>query len=353
MGDKRFYSLDAMRGIAALVVVMLHVGEVMHLRSFPYAYLAVDFFFMLSGFVLTRAYEPKLKSAMSAGRFVETRLIRLYPMFGLGIFLGAIQIGGQIALHSPHAPSASHAALGLAMNALVLPDMTSATTLFTFDGPGWTLFLELVINTLFAVALFKMRSPVLALIGAVAAALYMWGIFPGGYGDIGWNWQTIGFGLLRVSFAFPLGVLTARAYGSTVKRRTPFALLPIGAMTLLLAIDVPVRFAWSYGLVTSFLLMPAILWSGAVLSLPKRLEKIGAALGDASYPLFAIHYPLLRIFFWLFVEKLHLPPAPMAAIFVPACVWLSWFLFHQLDVPVRHWLKARTRPVPAIMPVTP
>lgn len=351
MSDKRFYSLDAMRGIAALVVVMLHVGEVMHIRSVPYAYLAVDFFFMLSGFVLTRAYAPKLKSSMSTGRFMETRLIRLYPMFGLGIVLGAIHIGGQIAIHSPNAPSVPHAAIGLALNALVLPDITSATTLFPFDGPGWSLFLELVINAIFALALFKMRSSILAAIAAAAGALYMWG--PTGYGDIGWSWQTLSFGLLRVCFAFPLGVLAARAFGSRVRHRTHLALLPIGAMVMLLAIDVPERFAWIHGVFASFLFMPAILWFGAVWTLPKSLERIGAALGDASYPLFAIHFPLLRIFYWVFVEKLHLPAGLMAGIFVPACVLLSWLLFHQLDMPARRWLQARTKPVPAVMPVPP
>ena len=60
------------------------------------AYLAVDFFFVLSGFVLARAYETKLRTSLSWRRFLEMRVIRLYPLFALGIIFGAVTIIGQI-----------------------------------------------------------------------------------------------------------------------------------------------------------------------------------------------------------------------------------------------------------------
>ena len=350
MDDKRFYSLDAMRGIAALAVVISHIGTVMPPSILHYSYLSVDFFFMLSGFVLTRAYERKLKSSLSGWRFMEARLIRLYPMFAIGGVLGLIQMAGQIAAHTPRAPGAMDALVGIAANALILPDFRSAYVLFPVNVPGWTLFFELVANALFAMALFRMRSSLLSFICIAAGALSLWSLLHNGNGDVGWNWPTIGFGALRVGYAFPLGILLARAFGATAKHRTSFAFLPVGGLAVLFAIDLPDRFDWIYNAAALFTVLPAILWSGARLALPKRLEKFGAILGDVSYPMFAVHFPLLHIAFYVLARRLHLPGTAVAVIFVAGCFLLSWLLCHYLDVPVRRWLGARSGPRPTIMP---
>lgn len=353
MGDKRFYSLDAMRGIAAFAVVISHIDTVMPPSILHYSYLSVDFFFMLSGFVLARAYVSKLKSSMSVGRFMEVRLIRLYPMFVVGGLLGLMQIAGQIATHSPRAPGGMDALIGIATNALILPDFRSAYMLFPVNVPGWTLFFELVANAIFAMALFRMRSSLLSFICVATGALSFWGLIHNGNGDVGWSWPTIGFGVLRVGYAFPLGILLARAFGRTTKHYTSFALLPVGGLAVLLAIDLPDRFDWIYDTAALFIVLPAILWFGARFALPKPLEKFAAILGDVSYPMFAIHFPLLRIAFYVLARRLQLPGVFTAMIFVASCFWLSWLLFHYFDVPVRRWLSARSKLRPAAMPVTP
>jgi peptidoglycan/LPS O-acetylase OafA/YrhL len=305
---------------------------------------------MLSGFVLTRAYAAKLESSMSGWRFMEARLIRLYPMFAVGGLLGLLQIGGQMAAHTPHALSGGDAIIGVAMNALILPDFRSAYMLFPVNAPGWTLFFELVVNALFAVALFRMRSAWLIVLCAGAGALSLWGLVLNGNGDVGWSWPTIGLGVIRVGFAFPLGMLLARGFGSTVKRQTLISLLPIAALAILFVIDLPAGLDWIYNAAAIFVVLPAILWLGARFALPKSLEKFGAVMGDASYPLFAVHFPLLRIAFHVFIRRLHLPDAMVAVGFVAGSFLLSWLLFHYLDVPVRRWLSARSRPQPAAMP---
>jgi peptidoglycan/LPS O-acetylase OafA/YrhL len=350
--DKRFYSLDAMRGIAALTVVISHIGTVMPPSILHYSYLGVDFFFMLSGFVLTRAYASKLKSSMSGWRFMEARLIRLYPMFALGGLLGLLQIAGQLAAHSPNAPNGVDAIAGIATNALILPDFRSAYMLFPVNAPGWTLFFELVVNALFAAALFRMRSAWLIVFCACAGALSLWSLVQNGNGDTGWSWPTIGFGVIRVGFAFPLGILLARIFGSSAKRQTLFSLLPIAGLAILFVIDLPTGFDWIYNAAAIFIVLPAILWFGATLALPKSLEKFGAILGDASYPLFAVHFPLMRIIFHVFVRRLDWPGTIVAVVFVAGSFLFSWFLFHYLDVPVRRWLSARSQPRPTAVPAT-
>src|ERR1700733_9805135 len=84
----RFYVLDGMRGIAAIIVMLYHFYLDMHLRYFKNSFVAVDFFFVLSGFVLCHAYGNKLLNGMSVGEFLARRIGRLYPLFALGVLMG-------------------------------------------------------------------------------------------------------------------------------------------------------------------------------------------------------------------------------------------------------------------------
>jgi peptidoglycan/LPS O-acetylase OafA/YrhL len=167
----RFHTLDAMRGIAAIAVVIFHVGTVMGLQVCKSGYLAVDFFFVLSGFVLARAYEMTLKSELSFWRFIAMRLIRLYPLLALGVLFGAITVVGQIAEHSPTALNSAAASAAFVFNALMLPAVTSPG-LFPFDGPAWSLFFELVINAIFAAILYRTNSSLIAIFCVASGALY-------------------------------------------------------------------------------------------------------------------------------------------------------------------------------------
>jgi len=343
MTEQRFHSLDAMRGIAAIAVVILHIGDVMHLQTFHYAYLAVDFFFGLSGFVLARAYESKLRSSLPSLRFLEMRVIRLYPLFALGIIFGAINVAGQIAAHSPTALSPFGAVGALVMNALMLPALSSPASLFPLNGPAWSLFFEMVINVVFAVILYRLASSLLAVICAVVGALYLSSILYLGHADVGMYWSNIGLGLLRVGFSFPVGVLLARLYGKTAKIPSAFSLVPMMVLGTMMAVVLPSRFDRAYDVIAIFLVMPVILWLGAIYEMPERLKKIGAFLGDVSYPLYAIHFPLLQTFSYIFARKLHLPGGIVATVFVVGVIWLAWFLSHHFDVPVRRWLSARSK----------
>ena len=349
MKDQRFHSLDAMRGFAAIAVVILHIGDVMHLQTVHYAYLAVDFFFVLSGFVLARA-ESRLRSSLSSLRFLEMRVIRLYPLFALGIIFGAINVIGQIVAHSPTALSPASAVGAFAMNALMLPAVNSRTSIFPLNGPAWSLFFEMVINIAFAFFLYRLKSLPLAILCAVVGALYLFGILRVGHADVGMYWSNIGLGLLRVGFSFPLGVLLARAYNKTTKVPSPLSLVPIVMLAVMMAVVLPPRFDRLYDVIAIFVAMPMLMWLGAIYELPKRLEKIGALLGDISYPLYAIHFPLLQTLSYIFVRKLHLPGPLFAAAFVPGVIWLAWFLSHHFDVPVRRWLSARSKLRATAMP---
>jgi peptidoglycan/LPS O-acetylase OafA/YrhL len=349
---QRYHALDAMRGIAALAVVVFHIGNDLNLRVFPHAYLAVDFFFMLSGFVLTRAYEGRLRTSLCASRFVEMRLIRLYPLFALGVLLGTARIVSKVVDAAPHPMNAAGAVLAFTMNALMLPAPTSPTLLFPFNVPAWSLFLEIMINIGFAIFLYRTASRLLAVFCLAAGVLLALAISHQGNNDLGVLWSTAGFGLLRVCFGFSLGILLARLPGSG-RKLSATALLPVAAFALVLAFPWPPGFGVICDLLAVFAVLPAILWLGARIELPRRLQPAGAVLGDISYPLYAIHFPLLQIFFHVCIRTLHLPAAPAATLFVAGTAWLSWYLAHRFDAPIRRWLSGRVRLGPAAMPVGP
>ncbi|MBS0281097.1 MAG: acyltransferase [Proteobacteria bacterium] len=349
---KRYHGLDAMRGIAALSVVVFHIGNGAHQRLFPHAYLAVDFFFMLSGFVLAKAYEPRLRNSLSATRFLGARFIRLYPLFALGVLLGIARVVSRTMGSLPHSMTPVEALFAFTMNALMLPAPTSPTLLFPFNAPAWSLFLEIVINIGFAALFCRMASRFLAMSCLGAGGLLAFAILRQGHNDLGAIWSTAGFGLLRVCFAFLLGILLARLPGR-VRKSSPMALLPIIGFALLLAFPWPPAFGEMYDLVAVFVLLPALLWLSMRIELPEILHGAGAALGDISYPLYAIHFPLLQVFLLVFFRGLHLPLWLVSLLFLAGIVWLSWYLAHRFDAPIRRWLSGRARLRPAAMPVGP
>ena len=351
MKHKRFYTLDAMRGVAALAVVGFHIGGIAGGGLFPHAYLAVDFFFMLSGFVLGRAYEGPLGSSLSGWQFLEGRLIRLYPLFALGLILGGLRAMWMVVADSVFAFNPAGALIAFAMNALMLPALNSPSHLFPFDYPAWSLFFELVINIVFAFFIYRMTSLFLGFACFIVGALFLGAILTFGKSDLGFFWATSGFGLLRVGFSFSLGVLMARfhGYGNLASWR---AIVPVGILGLILIVPSPMGFNGIYDAAMVFVAMPLLLWAGAANHLPGRMQKAGAVLGDISYPLYVIHYPLLQAFNNIAVRRLHMP-ASANWIFVAGIVWLSWYLAHRFDAPVRRWLSGRARLRSAAMPVGP
>ena len=93
IAEERLLTLDAMRGVAAVSVLLLHVSVYLGTNFAPGGDLAVDFFFALSGFVIAKAYSTRILSGnLSLLGFAKTRIIRLYPLFFLGCMFGIVKI---------------------------------------------------------------------------------------------------------------------------------------------------------------------------------------------------------------------------------------------------------------------
>ena len=144
--------LDGLRGVAALLVIVYHVFECFGWTPVPHGYLAVDFFFVLSGFVIGYAYDSRWSEGLSVGHFFKRRLIRLHPMVIMGTLIGAVCffLQGSVRWDGSHV-SAGWVMVAMLLGMLMLPlwpgaaaDVRGNGELFPLNGPSWSLFFEYI-----------------------------------------------------------------------------------------------------------------------------------------------------------------------------------------------------------------
>lgn len=283
---RHFPALDALRGVAAIGVMTFHDGYGWS-RS---GYLAVDMFFLLSGFVIALSYEQRLRERMTFAEFMGRRLIRLYPMILLGCIGGLIAYIVNSHYNANYIGEAEVAPLFLSSMALVPQIHSSPLGIETFplNTALWSLFFELFANITYALGLFRWRSSVLAILvllslGAVVAA-----------GSLGGN-QAPNFwaGFPRVGFGFFGGVLLYRLYAAYPMAKWRLGALPLLVMLVLL-LSIPIRLPM-ITLVPIFAVFAVIILAGATAEVTARMAAIGKLLGEISYPLYALHLPLFTL----------------------------------------------------------
>jgi peptidoglycan/LPS O-acetylase OafA/YrhL len=273
-------ALDGIRGAAALIILVFHLsGE----RVFEHAALAVDLFFLLSGFVLAHAFEAKLQAGMGIREFMRIRLIRLYPLYAIGLILGVVAYHGEMGIAWP-------ALQGM----FFIPSMSDR--LFPLNPPSWTLFDQLLMNIIFGLMMAsRVGLKCLFCFGASALGLYYyWHAganfhLASGYSPSNW-W----IGAIRICFSFPLGALIY-----SFSRQYIFP--AVNAWWLLLALAaitaVPAAFKHTplmYMLPTVFI-CPLIIYAGVSARVEGWAVAFFTWLGGISYALYAVHYPIFHL----------------------------------------------------------
>jgi len=313
----RYAALDAMRGLAAFAVVVYHLDR----PYAPSAYIAVDFFFVLSGFVIARAYGEKLAGGMTVLAFMKARYARLYPLFLIGSVYGLIQL--LLHWHTAGVGRADLAA-SILTTAFMLPSPSFLTrsagdilALYPLNGPAWSLFWELLANLVFALVLFRLKTRSLVLIAAASLAMLIGSVFFHKSLDLGWEWHSVDGGFARVFFSFTLGMIiyrlrNATALGQTVNSHA--ALLPIAAICILLFLP---TYSLKYAPVFCILISPLIVLAGTMLELPAKLQRPGIFLGYLSYPIYMCHRGFTEIYGHL-MRNIHLPQPLYIAIYLVA-----------------------------------
>lgn len=361
--------LDGLRGVAALLVVFYHIFEGLSfaaggtlITTINHGYLAVDFFFILSGFVIGYAYDDRWKRNMTLGNFFTRRLIRLHPMIIMGTIIGAITfcIQGSVQWDGSHvATSAVMLALLAAM--FFIPaylgagyDVRGNGEMFSLNGPSWSLFFEYIGNILYALFIHRLSNRGLAILVALSGIGLAWfALFDiVGYGMLGVGWTLDGAnfwgGMLRMLFPFSLGMLLSRHF-RPIKTRGAFWICSAVLLILFCVPYIegksPVCLNGVYELICIALVFPALVWIAASgKTTDKQSTRICRFLGDISFPLYAIHYPLMYLFYaWLIKNKLYTFTEcwQMAALVYTGSILLAYLCLKCYDEPVRKWLSRK------------
>lgn len=361
--------LDGLRGVAALLVVFYHIFEGFSfaeggtlITTMNHGYLAVDFFFMLSGFVIGYAYDDRWKKSMTLSGFFKRRLVRLHPMIVMGAIVGlaAFFIQGGVKWDGTLVATSS-IMLALLCAVFFIPAYPGADyevrgngEIFPLNGPSWSLFFEYIGNILYALFIHRLGNrALLALVICLGLGLSYFALFDVvGYGMLGVGWTLDGLnfwgGMLRMMFPFTLGMLISRRF-RPFKVRGAFW---ICSVILLLVFSVPyiegkssVCMNGLFEMVCISVVFPILVCIGASGKTTDRQSTgICKFLGDISYPLYATHYPIMYLFYsWLIRNKLYTlgETWQVSAIVYFGSILLAFLCLKLYDEPVRKWLGNR------------
>ncbi|MGX9142370.1 acyltransferase family protein [Mesorhizobium sp. 128a] len=297
-----YINLDAIRGVAAISVMLYHFSPFLaDGKVLPSSYLAVDLFFLLSGFVIAHAYDRKIENGMGFGTFLAIRLIRLYPLYLAGTLLGFFYLLVKNRLIPAEYMPISEIGTMLTTGMLFIPLVSDAYhTIFPLNPASWSLFFELIVNIAYVAVFFLLSRRVLSVLIAVSLALLVVASIVAGTLDFGMTGKTIISGLPRVFFSFFLGVLLcrsiARYQGSLGFVRGGWWVEAAIALTLMVFAIAPAGGARvAYDLACIVFVFPALVVIGAVAPTAARLSGLYGWLGRISYPIYIIHTPMLMI----------------------------------------------------------
>lgn len=354
---RRYPVLDALRGSAAFAVVFYHVlppeiGVFLGFRPFASGYLAVDLFFVLSGYVVSHAYETRLRSTLTFSRFMVIRFIRLQPVMAVGTLIGCALAIWQRTMNLEDAPGFFEIATAIPVNFLMLPNIFVPWGIFLFNPPTWSLFYEFLANFVYAtfVRLGATQRIIIAHMTLVLCVIFILGfasilISVIRFGDIDRgvilsDWQCA---LARIGFSFPVGILLQRTqrYWRKCVPDAPMILIVILCLGFLVT-DVFEHGRMVYDLVFVGIVSPLLVMLAAVSAPRQRLIPMAEWLGAISYPLYAVHAPIKHVAVALFA----LQGATFTFSVIAVSIGFAW-LTARIDPILQRWLHQKLKEVSA------
>lgn len=345
---QHFVILDGLRGVAALAIVIFHFMEWVvpdfNKNFIGHGFLAVDFFFCLSGFVIAYAYDNRMERP-GVKEFFRRRLIRLHPLVIVGSVLGLLAFMVDPFESPSPVYDTGKLALLFACSILLIPLPVMeerAFNLFSFNAPAWSLFWEYVANIMYALILCRLKRGLLLAFGIVAAAGICWISYDAGNLLGGWSRDTFWHGGVRVAYSFLAGMLIYRS-GWIIRNKLGF----IGLSVLLSLAFVMPFFKWNW-LAEAFVVLiyfPLLISLGAGSTLSQKVTKICVFSGQMSYPLYMTHYSVIWIFGHYFTSR-NPPTGELIWVIVAGVILVvvfAYIVMKWIDLPVRRWLSGRTR----------
>ena len=372
----RYEILDGLRGVAAVLVVAYHLFETYYHgasdQPINHGYLAVDFFFVLSGFVIGYAYDDRWDK-MSTWSFFKRRLIRLHPMVIFGTLFGALLFYfgscGEFPLINDTPWYMVLLVMFWCFTMIPLPntmDIRGWAETNPLNGPTWSLQWEYIANILYALVIRRLSKVALAICVAIFAVMTVilclnidvtgflearnWA----SYTVVG-GWSTtpdqLQVGLTRLLYPFFCGLLISRV-GKLIKVKAGFWWCSLMIIVLFcmpwMGLGTEGESRWTNGLYEAICILvcfPLIVAMGAGSSVTgSKSSAINKFLGEISYPIYITHYPLIYMqMSWVDSHK----DAPLGThIFVSVCIFVLAILvaygaYRLYDLPVREWLKKK------------
>lgn len=360
----RYELLDGLRGVAAFAVIWYHFFEAFATtpvdQRMNHGYLAVDFFFVLSGFVIGYAYDGRWRNnGMSAGQFMLRRVIRLHPLVIFSLVLGAIayMIQGSVRWDGTPMPI-SMLLLAMLLGLFLIPvpagtnaDVRGNGEMFPLNGPSWSLFFEYIGSILYAVWLHKLSRKALTavtVLSGIGLAMILLCNSSGFYHlGVGWSMAEWGFlgGFLRLSFSFSIGLLMSRNF-KKFRIRGAFwicsaLILAILSCPYISTNDNPSILNAVYDCICTLIAFPAIVYIGACGTTTDKIStKLCDFSGKLSYPIYIIHYPVMYLFYaWIWNNGLNFDSVwPVCTGIFLGLILFAWAVMKWYDEPVRNWL---------------
>lgn len=342
---ERFLLLDGLRGVAAFAVILDHVPSGILGDFVPGRALSVDFFFVLSGFVLAHAYGGRLEAGWSPWTFMRARLIRLYPLYLAGTLIGLALAVLLLVRGWGNAPSMSDLLTFGALALFFLPQPPSSAfdgaAFYPFNGPAWSLLFELIANLVYGLFARFLSLRVLLVILPVGAVLLARSVL--NHPDVrgpGWLWPHLDAGLARVLFDFFAGVAI---YQLRETMRLPSVPWWIAVAFFLMIIAAPVSEEWApaYDAFTAIVLMPLLVTVACGAKVPRFMAPICTAFGVLSYGVYVLHAPLYGVLqTGLQAAHVDLPHSALAPVVVAIMAGTAAAIAHMVyDQPFRAWLE--------------
>ena len=381
MNRPRYDILDGLRGVAAVMVLLYHVFNDAKsffvwpapVYEFYHGFLGVDFFFILSGFVMGYAYDERLtppaspltplpgeRGTLTFWGFVKRRLIRLHPMVVMGVILGLIAFliqgctkwdGTEVSLQA--VMWATLLGLFLIPSPLGM-DVRGNTEAFPLNGPHWSLFFEYIGSLLYGILLHRLPTKWLRVwvaCGIFSIAAYAL-LQEGGGVAYGWSSEPMNLlgGALRMLYAYPMGLLMARMFRQRKPEPLQGPVFLFCSLALVVLLGLPLfggkESETIYQLLCLFSFFPGIIWIGARGMVSGRQQRAVSFLGRLSYPLYATHFPLIYLYItWVARDDApyqgYIHPWLLVIITLVASVLIATLCLLFYDEPLRKWLSRK------------
>ena len=344
-----------MRGIAAIVVMLGHYFNGSFLKN---SGLAVDFFFILSGFVISHSYAEKLRSGMRPRDYVARRIARLWPLMVLSLCLAGPILAG-LSHYGVSDFTGREIALATVSNSLFVPyfntryiyrgQVRGEGITFPGDSPMWSIFFEFFVSLLF-LWLIRCRLKTLVRLAVSAFLLcVMWGLTDAVVSGscrigvpLGWNSETFVSGFPRVIYGFVCGMVLheisnpdkLQDWIRKLPKLHPFLLY----LALIASLAFPYELRGLYFYLTVGVVAPILILVTSRAVTGPVLTPVSEFLGWLSYPLYCLHSPAMMGLTLLAFHNISFPGMAPGTAGMLAALLLSILVATILD-----WLKIQKR----------